>query len=151
MNKIDSELIEEAKEIVTTILTAQLSEKLLFHSIYHTLEVLNNAEIIAKYSKLSGDDLNVLRISALFHDVGYVDSYDNHEFYSASRATAFLRSNNIENESVRQVEATIMATRMPQDPRDEISEILCDSDLMYLTFDDYFEKMDQHLNLEVNY
>lgn len=142
MSKIDARLVEEAKEFVTKILTNDLSENCLFHTINHTLEVLNNAEIIGSYSKLSADDMNILRISALFHDVGYIDIYDDHEVISASRARDFLRSRNVDEESVSQVVRAIQATKMPQSPGDMISEILCDSDLMYLTFDNYFEQIE---------
>ncbi len=142
MNKIDAALVAEAKELVTNILTRELSENCLFHTINHTLEVLNNAEIIGTYSKLNQNDMNVLRVSALFHDVGYVDIYDDHEIISAARATAFLRNRNVDEGSIKQVEAAILSTKMPQSPKDKISEILCDSDLMYLTFDDYFDQID---------
>ena len=142
MNRIDAALIAEAKEFVTNILTRELSENCLFHTINHTLEVLNNAEIIGKYSKLNDNDLNVLRMSALFHDVGYVDVYDGHEIVSVARARTFLRSRNVDEESINRVEAAILATKMPQSPRDEISEMLCDADLMYLTFDNYFDQID---------
>lgn len=142
MSKIDIALVEEAKEFVTNILTSELSENCLFHTINHTLEVLNNAEIIGSHSNLDKDEMNLLRMSALFHDVGYVDVYDNHEIESAARAEAFLRSKNVDKESINQVVKAILATKMPQRPGDKISEILCDSDLMYLTFDNYFDQID---------
>ena len=142
MNKIDAALIEEAKEFVTSLLIHELSEKCLFHTINHTLDVLKNAEMIGAYSKLKEDTINLLRISALFHDVGYVDAYDDHEIDSAVRATNFLKSKNVDEESIKQVEAAILSTKMPQSPKDEISRILCDADLMNLTFDDYFEQID---------
>lgn len=142
MNKIDTRLIEEAKKLVTFNLTNELSEKCLFHTIAHTIEVLNNAEIIGRFSKLKENDLNILRMSALFHDVGYIDAYDGHEFFSASRAKVFLKSKNVDKESINQIEAAILSTRVPQSPRDEVSRILCDSDLMYLTFDNYLEQIE---------
>ncbi|TFH21970.1 MAG: HD domain-containing protein, partial [Bacteroidia bacterium] len=76
MNKVDGVLVEEAREYVTLILTHELSDNCLFHTISHTLEVLKNAEIIGRYSSTEEDELNILRIAALFHDVGYVDAYD---------------------------------------------------------------------------
>lgn len=142
MNKIDTGLIEEAKKLVTFNLTNELSEKCLFHTIDHTIEVLNNAEIIGRFSKLKENDLNILRMSALFHDVGYIDAYDGHEVFSASRAKVFLKSKNVDKESINQIEAAILSTRVPQSPRDEVSRILCDSDLMYLTFDNYLEQIE---------
>ena len=142
MNRIDDALVEEAKEFVASILTHELSEKCIFHTINHTLDVLKNAEIIGKYCKLEEKDLNVLRICALFHDVGYVDAYDDHEISSAERAISYLTSKNIDQSIIHQVEEAILSTKTPQNPKDKISRILCDADLMNLTFDDYFEQID---------
>jgi putative nucleotidyltransferase with HDIG domain len=142
MNKIDDVLIEDAKRYVTILLTTKLSEKYLFHSINHTLEVLKNAEIIASYLSQNEEDLKILRMSALFHDVGYIDSYDDHEIYSAQRACRYLRGKKVEKNTIDQIERAILSTRTPQYPLDQISRILCDADLMNLTFDDYFEQLD---------
>ena len=142
MNRIDKSFVEEAKEYVTSVLTNELSDKCLFHTIQHTLDVVKNAEIIARYCKLNGKGLNVLRLCALFHDVGYVDAYEEHEIYSAERARNYLKSKNVNEETIHQVEVAILSTKTPQDPKDKISRILCDADLMNLTFDDYFEQVD---------
>lgn len=142
MNRIDDLLVEEAKEYVTMILTHELSDKCLFHTINHTLDVLKNAEIIGRHCKLDGEGLNILRISALFHDVGYVDAYDDHEICSAERAVNYLRSEYVDEDIIKQVERAILSTKTPQNPIDKISAILCDADLMNLTFDDYFEQVD---------
>jgi len=142
MNRINDALVEDAKDYVASILTHDLSDKCLFHTINHTLDVLKNAEIIGKYCKLEVEALNVLRICALFHDVGYVDAYDDHEIFSAKRATTYLKSKNIDQETIHQIEVAIHSTKTPQNPKDKISKILCDADLMNLTFDDYFEQID---------
>jgi uncharacterized protein len=142
MKIIDDELIEEARQYVSILLTTELSENCVFHTISHTLDVVKHAEIIGEYCGLDQNTLNVLRMCALFHDVGYVDAYDNHEAFSAKRATAYLQSRNIDPGTIRQVEVAILSTKTPQDPQDQISRILCDADLMNLTFDDYFEQID---------
>ena len=142
MNKIDKAIVEEAKEYVSSVLTHELSDNCVFHTIQHTLDVLKNAEIIARYCKLNGTGLNIVKLSALFHDVGYVDAYEDHEIYSAERAKNFLKSKNMDEETIHQVEAAILSTKTPQNPQDKISRILCDADLMNLTFDDYFEQVD---------
>jgi predicted metal-dependent HD superfamily phosphohydrolase len=142
MKKIDDALIAEAKTFISSLLTTELSENCVFHTIAHTLDVVANAEIIGKYCKLEESSLNVLRICALFHDVGYVDAYDDHEIFSAERAKKYLHSKNIDQEIIDQVEVAILATKTPQNPQDKISRILCDADLMNLTFDVYFEQID---------
>ena len=142
MKLIDDALIREAKEYISSLLTTELSENCVFHTIKHTLDVVANAEIIGKYCKLDENSLNILRICALFHDVGYVDAYDDHERFSAERASAYLQTKNIDPEIINQVEVAILSTKTPQNPKDQISRILCDTDLMNLTFDDYFEQLD---------
>ena len=142
MKLIDDALISEAKQFISSLLTTELSENCVFHTIAHTLDVVENAEIIGKYCKLDEDSLNVLRMCALFHDVGYVDAYDDHELFSAERARTYLHSKNIAPEIIDQVEVAILSTKTPQNPKDQISRILCDADLMNLTFDDYFEQID---------
>lgn len=142
MKKINDTLVEEAKQYVSVLLTSELSDKCLFHTINHTLEVLNNAEVIATYCKLNGEELNLLRLAALFHDVGYVDSYDDHESYSAKRAREYLEIRMDDEQSISQIERAILSTKVPQSPEDKISKMLCDADLMNLTFDDYFEQID---------
>lgn len=142
MKKIDDTLVEEAKQYVSVLLTSELSDKCLFHTINHTLEVLNNAEVIATYCKVNGEELNLLRLAALFHDVGYVDSYDDHESYSAKRAREYLEIRMDDKQAISQIERAILSTKVPQSPEDKISKMLCDADLMNLTFDDYFEQID---------
>jgi len=142
MKKIDDALIEEARQFITSLLTTELSENCVFHTISHTLDVVANAEVIGKYCKLDEYSLNILRMCALFHDVGYVDAYDDHELYSAERAKTYLQSKHIDPKIIDQVEVAILSTKTPQDPKDKISKILCDADLMNLTFDDYFEQID---------
>ena len=47
-----------------------------------------------------------------------------------------------DHEVIEQVKVAILSTKTPQTPEDKISRILCDADLMNLTFDDYFEQVD---------
>ena len=142
MKLIDDTLITETEQYISSLLTTELSENCVFHTIKHTLDVVSNAEIIGRYCKLDENSLNVLRICALFHDVGYVDAYDDHELFSAERARTYLQSKNIDPEIIDQVEKAILSTKTPQNPKDQISRILCDADLMNMTFDDYFEQID---------
>jgi predicted metal-dependent HD superfamily phosphohydrolase len=142
MRKLDTSIIKEAENYVRNLLDKELSKDCLFHTIEHTLDVVHNAEIIGDYSNLCEECKDVLRIAALFHDVGYIDSYEDHEVGSAAYASQFLKSKNIHESIIKQVVDSILATKMPQEPKDDISKILCDADLMNMTFDDYFEHID---------
>jgi len=142
MRALDESLVKEAEIYVRDLLDNELSKDCLFHTINHTMDVVRNAEIIGDYSNLCEECKDVLRIAALFHDVGYIDSYENHEVESAAYASKFLTSKNVEESIVKQVVESILATKMPQNPMDDISKVLCDADLMNMTFDDYFEQID---------
>ena len=104
MKSIDDELVGEARQYVSLLLTTELSENCVFHTISHTLDVVKHAEIIGAYSGLDENNLNILRVCALFHDVGYVDAYDNHEAFSAKRARSYLKSKNVDPKIIHQVD-----------------------------------------------
>ncbi|MCX6269808.1 MAG: HD domain-containing protein [Bacteroidetes bacterium] len=140
--KIDYQIFKEAEKHVMELLENGLSKDKLFHTKKHTRDVLKNAEIIAAFQQLPEDDLNILRVSALFHDTGYVIVYENHELVSVAYAEEFLRSRQVSESIISQVKEAILATQIPQKPNDLIGEMLCDADLMHLTYDDYFEVME---------
>jgi predicted metal-dependent HD superfamily phosphohydrolase len=142
MRELDTSIIKEAEIYVKDLLDNELSEDCLFHTIEHTMDVVRNSEIIGEYSNLCEECKDVLRIAALFHDVGYIDSYEDHEVGSATYASQFLKSKNVQESIIKQVVDSILATKMPQEPKDDIAKILCDADLMNMTFDDYFEHID---------
>ena len=142
MNKIDQQLVEEAEKYVTYLLENKLSDEYLFHSRKHTLNVLHGAIMIGEQCGLQEEEMNILKMSALFHDTGYVISNDNHEEESAFIAAEFLRSKKIGENTISRVERAILATRVPQRPLDRVSEVLCDADLLHLGGDDYFEQME---------
>lgn len=125
----------------------ELSPNLLFHSFNHTKEVLSDAEKIGKEMGLGEEDLNVLRLSAIFHDTGYTKTYDGHEEESAKIARQYLEKRYIEEKQIEVVERAILSTKVPQNPEDLVSQILCDADLANLTYENYFESAEK-LRLE---
>lgn len=133
MNYISDKLLEDAHDYVFELLNKRLSENLIYHSPNHTKEVLKNAAEIGEYSKLDKNNLNLLKISALFHDVGFIDIYDGHEEKSVAYVKEFLGRYSIDDETVQRIARIIMATKVPQHPLDFISRILCDADLMNMS------------------
>lgn len=142
MRNIDAGLVTEAEIYVMKLLEEWLPKEYLFHSKAHTLNVLNNAAFIGEQSGFTEHEMNILRLSALFHDTGYTKTAENHEEESSSIAVAFLRKNQVAPEDTEKVLNAILATKVPQNPNDRISEVLCDADLLHLTSADYFEQME---------
>lgn len=142
MGKIIESTVIEAKNYVENILDEKLSKDCVYHSKVHTFDVLRNVETIGKYCGLDEDEMNILRISALFHDVGYISSNDGHEIESVRYAERFLSTRGIDPEIIEQVKNSILATQMPQQPVDLLGQVLCDADMMHLTYKDYFDRID---------
>lgn len=142
MGKIDHNIVAEVKEYVKHILERKLSEVYVFHSLHHTLDVLKSVQIIGEKCSLSEDELNILKVGALFHDIGYIRKSVGHEEESALIASDFLSSKNIDPEIIELVKRTILSTKVPQKPKSKLEKILCDADLMHLTYPDYFERIE---------
>lgn len=140
MEKINPETVKKVNYFVSDILDHQLPKEYLFHSKAHTFDVLKNVELIGSFVRLNEDEMNILRVSALFHDVGYIRTYKGHEMESVLIAKKFLQNENINENIINQVISTIKATKVPQNPKDKLSEILCDADLMYLSHNNYFQQ-----------
>lgn len=142
MRKIDAEIVREAERYTRKLMEEKLSAEYLFHSRKHTLNVVHNAVHIGRNCSLTEDEMNVLQVSAYFHDIGYILTDESHEKESCFIATEFLRAQQVSEEAIEVVCNAILSTRVPQKPNDLISMVLCDADLMHLAGDDYFEQME---------
>lgn len=140
--ELSSEFIDITKRYVVNKLHAELPKSCLFHSARHTLDVTNNVEIIGKFCKLHESEINLIKLSALFHDIGYVRYYTNHESYSAFLAEKYLVTAGLSGSQIKKINRAILATQIPQRPEDKYAKILCDADLMHLTYENCLELME---------
>lgn len=120
------------KNRVLGILREQLPEKLKYHSVHHTLYVLDKCMLIAKKEKLSTKDTFLLKTAALYHDIGFVNGSKDHEESSCKIARKQLKADGFAKEEIDKVCGMIMATKIPQEPKNYIENILADADLEYL-------------------
>ena len=130
--------INEAKEYVWKLLDENLSPNISFHTIEHTERVFKTAKQLAKKSKLSHEDKMLLYIAALFHDTGFINSYNNHESESASIAVQYLRDKQFPEEKIDIVNALIEATKPELVPVTLLQKILCDADTAHIGSKNYF-------------
>lgn len=120
------------------ILKEELPPELTYHSYEHTLDVLQATELIAKGEKISDEEIILLKTAAVFHDMGYIYSRENHEEKSCIIARKILSSEGVSREIIDKICELIMATVVPQNPKDKLGQIICDADLDYLGREDYF-------------
>jgi HD superfamily phosphodiesterase len=142
MSKINDLLIAESENYISSLLAAKLPENIIFHNYDHALRVKKYAETIGKQTGLSADEMNILRICALFKDAGYVNSYDQCNDESIFIASAFLAEHKIDQKTTDHISDIIRATRLPQNPQDSIAKVLCDADMMYIASENGIEQFD---------
>ncbi|MEM6829472.1 MAG: HD domain-containing protein [Bacteroidota bacterium] len=145
----EKNILEEAESYARNILWRDLPEKMTYHTINHTIDVVESALEIGRKQNLIEEDMEVLQLAAWFHDLGYSKGPENHELVGADMAREFLSTKNYDKESTKKVIGCIMATQMPQNPQNYLEQIMCDADLMHLADEDYFKKADLlHKELE---
>ena len=129
--------IEEFKIDVFKKLDSGLPKGIFYHKTDHTKDVLQSAEYIAKSEGVSEHEFGLVRIAAILHDLGYINSLTSHEEASCKHAREILSNRGLPVEDIEKVCGMIMATKIPQSPNNLLEEIICDADLDYLGRDDY--------------
>jgi len=142
-----SDLFTSIKEPILSRLKNELDPRLGYHNIMHTLDVLEQAEVLAKQENVTDKhDLLLLKTAAVFHDSGFLFVYKGHEEKGCEIASESLR-NVLSEEDIKKVSGMIMATKIPQSPNTLLEQIICDADLDYLGRND-FEPISQTLHKE---
>ena len=116
-----------------------LNNTLYYHGIHHTKEVINNSIIIAKHEGIDETDLELLKIGALLHDIGFLKKYIGHEEESCKMARKILSGFEMDQNQIDQICGMIMATKIPQYPKNLLEKIIADADLMYLGTNKFIE------------
>ncbi len=133
------EILKNAELYVVKLFKESTSDRLPYHNLKHTIDVVNNAKEIAKNSDVSKSDKYVLLIAAWFHDTGYLSSYNNHEDESVKLCSAFLASLECDPEVIDKISSIINATKHPQTPNNLLEGIICDADLLSIGKKKYFD------------
>jgi len=141
------DLFTSIKEPILSRLEKELDPRLGYHNITHTLDVLEQAEVLAKQENVTDKhDLLLLKTAAVFHDSGFLFVYKGHEEKGCEIASGSLR-NVFSEEDIKKICGMIMATKIPQSPNTLLEQIICDADLDYLGRND-FEPISQTLHKE---
>jgi predicted metal-dependent HD superfamily phosphohydrolase len=130
-NKLGQELLVKFRN--------ELPAGLHYHNMNHTWDdVLPAAEFLATKEGVSGDDLTILRTAVLFHDIGFIEQYLNNEPIGVHISASLLPDYDYTPDQITRVKNIILATEVPQTPKNLLEEIICDADLDSLGRDDFF-------------
>jgi len=140
-------IYQELHEDVFTILKTQLPSHLTYHSPEHTAYVIEKAEYISRQENVDGRDLHLIKIAALFHDIGFIRQPNQHEDISCQICSETLEKYSFSTGEIQSICGMIMATKIPQRPVTLLEKIVADADLEYLGTD-LFYPISNHLFTE---
>lgn len=126
-----------AYAMIESFLVSHLPKEYSYHSIHHIRDVVLQSERIAKKEKISKEDIADLKLAAWLHDVGYIWEPARHEARGAEYATTVLNAMDFPAQKINKITGMIMATKIPQSPKNILEQIICDADLDYLGREDY--------------
>jgi len=102
--------------------------------------VVPAAELLAADENLDDDDPRSAVTAAWFHDIGFVERYEDNEEMAAALAEEELVRVGVDAGTIALVTGAILATRLPQRPEGIVAEIVCDADLFVLGTERFFER-----------
>ena len=129
---------ETAEKYILDRLNKELSPALSYHGPHHTPDVMKEAMKIAVEEKLTPGEIKLLRVAIAFHDAGFIYVYQNHEEKGCEMAKEILPRFNFSAKDIELICGMIMATKIPQSPKNKLEEIIGDADLDYLGREDVF-------------
>ena len=122
----------EMKSFVVDFLKKKISALYYYHNYEHTMYVVDKAIEIGRAENCSEHELELLSVAALWHDTGFITTYANHEERSCLLAKENLPRFGYTADDIEKVCGMIMATKIPQSPKNKLEEIMADADLEYL-------------------
>jgi len=130
---------EMAFGMIESFLINNLPKEYTYHTIHHIRDVVFQSERIAKKEKISKEDVADLKLAAWLHDVGYIWEPARHEGRGAEYATTVLNAMDFPAQKINKITGMILATKIPQSPKNILEQIICDADLDYLGREGYAE------------
>ena len=86
---------------------------------------------------MSPQDFFILKTAVLFHDMGYINQYENNETIGVEYARKFLPEYGYFKIQIEKISKLILVTKVPQTPKNKLEKIICDADLDYLGREDF--------------
>lgn len=130
---------EKVYSFLLNKLEKELPQYLYYHNTTHTKAVIEAAVKLAQTENITGEDLDILKTAALFHDAGFIETYSGHEDISIKMAAKWLPEYGYTPEQIKRVEQLIEVTKGTSIPQNKLEEIMRDADLYYLGTSRYTE------------
>ena len=143
-----SQLVDDTFEFVTELFASRLPSTSLYHNLTHTKRVFKSTKEIIDHSNLNNEEKEVLELTAILHDTGYIKGSLDHEIESAAIATKFLKEKEVDEAVIEKVVSCILATKLDAEPTNTLEKIIRDADASHFARD-YFQEASELLRLEL--
>ncbi len=130
---------KRAETYILDKLRNELPKNLYYHSYGHVMDVLQAAIMYAQMENISERDTILLKTAVLFHDSGFIFQSKDHEDVGCEIVKNELPAFNYTDSEIEIISGMIMATKIPQNPKNILEQIISDSDLDYLGRDDFWD------------
>ncbi|MEP7228852.1 MAG: Pycsar system effector family protein [Ginsengibacter sp.] len=124
-------LVNEAEAFVSKYMRKHDNQKLLFHNLAQTQNILLVASEIAAYYSLNEKDLFIVKATGWFLYAGYYKDFLLPEETGSNMAEEFFKSSGLENDTIGSIKKCILATKPGAAPETLSEEIICDANSFY--------------------
>lgn len=107
------------------------------------MAVVDASRTLGEIENIDKKAMEVLLVSALFHDVGYLDGRNDHEERSAEIARQFLLLEGRSETFIAEVVQLILVTKKDAVPQTQLEKIIKDADFINLIDEDYCSTCEQ--------
>jgi len=123
------DIITSAEDYVRHIFEEKIpSNRYMYHNWVHTCQVRDEAIVLARLVGTKPEELELLNLASLFHDVGFSVSYSGHEDHGIRIAKEFLTGIGYPEDKIAIIEGLINATRVDVKPTTQLEALLKDAD-----------------------
>lgn len=128
---------EQVQNFIQNFYSESLNTGRIYHNLQYSQELVNRATEIAGHYQIEPKRLFVIQTAAWFNTLCYHENPDSYYKRSARIADKFLRKISAPQEVIKGVTEAILVTRIPQQPKDLVEQIVCDAHMYYLGLDDF--------------
>lgn len=130
--------LDKIRKFIINELTSKSLGDCYYHGSEHSLEVEKACVDISKYEDgITDKELELLRIASLSHDIGHIESMDNHEVLGCSFVIRTMPNFGYTEADISLVKSLILVTKFPHKPKTLLEDIICDADLSYIGTENY--------------
>lgn len=129
---------DHMRQDVLNRLKSMLPEEVIYHDLGHTLNVEKAVIRLGNLEGLDDEEMMLLRTAALFHDTGFIFTYNHNELHAVRLMEQMLPKYGFSQEQVETIRGMILATANDIEPKGILQEIICDADHDYLGRADYY-------------